>query len=112
MTGAVGFPLGSKPSVKSYRTMNPTSASGSQGDARRRGTHIEVENLTGDHHGEELFSGSWKSIADGLTNVHGDLGDSSKLFRALLLDFVRTRDRHDMERREVGVEREMLVRGW
>ena len=74
-------------------------------------THIEVKNFTGDHHGEELFRRSWKSATDGLANVHGDLGDSSKFLRALLLDLVRAGDGHDIEEREVEVGREVSGRG-
>jgi len=101
MTGAVGFPLESKPSVKSCRVTYPIWALTSTRTCEVGGyrTYIEVENFTGDHHGEELFSGSRQSITDGLTNVHRDIGDSSKLLRALLLDFVRTRSRHDIEER-------------
>ena len=74
-------------------------------------TYIEVENFTGDHHGEELFRRSWESVTDGLTNVHRDLGDSSELFLALLLDLVCTGDGHDIEEREVEVRRDVSGRG-
>jgi hypothetical protein len=61
------------------------------------GTYTEVDDLAGDHQGEELFRGSRKSVADGLTNVHGDLGDSSKLILSLLSDLVFTGHDHDMK---------------
>jgi hypothetical protein len=60
------------------------------------GKVLEIENFTGDHHGEELFWRSRKSVTDGLTNIHGDLGDSGKLLRGLLLDLVLTRNGHDV----------------
>ena len=112
MTGAVNFPLESKPSVKSYRQETQHKHPTRRGRiTTETGTCVEVENFTGDHHGKELFSRSWKSVADGLTNVHGDLGDSSKPFRALLLDLVRTRDRHDIDEREAEVCGEVFVWG-
>jgi len=63
------------------------------------GTHVKVKNFTGDHHGEELFCGSWKSSTDGLTDGHGDLGDSTKLICSLLLDLVPAGDSHDIRKR-------------
>lgn len=74
-------------------------------------THVEVENFAGDHHGEELFRRSRESITDGLTDVHGDLSDSIKLLRRLLLDLVFTRDGHGVKVRGVELWREALVLG-
>jgi len=63
------------------------------------GAHVKVKNFTGDHHGQELFRRSRESGADGLANIHGDLGDSTKLIRTLLLDLVPAGDRHDIGKR-------------
>jgi hypothetical protein len=65
-------------------------------------THTEVNHFSGDHQSEELFRGSRESTAEGLANVHGDLGNSGELFLALLLDLFLTRDRHDVKWIELG----------
>jgi hypothetical protein len=60
-------------------------------------TYVEVENFGGDHHGKKLLWRGWKSIADGLTDIHGDLGYPVKLLRRLLPDLVSTGGRHGIE---------------
>lgn len=61
--------------------------------------YLEVENLAGNHHSEELFRRSWEGITNGLANGQGDFGDSSQLFPGLLFDLVGTGDRHGIEQR-------------
>ena len=64
-------------------------------------TYIEVEDFAGDRHGEKLFGGGggWKSAADSLTNVCGDMGDLGKSLRGLLFDLVLAGDGHYVRQR-------------